>query len=87
MTITRISSWIQTLERVPLVRFPTTMLAFDLVWQPNTGEMPVVKLAWPVVDARDVAKAHVVALTHPTAKGRSVNHIICNTKVVDMRSY
>ncbi len=53
-----------------LSRHHTEAFSIQFFQQLVTGELPPVKLPWPVVDIRDVATAHVRALQLQEASGR-----------------
>ena len=47
------------------------------------GDYPaILDLTWGIVDVRDVAKAHVIAMTSPNAKGR----YLCAADIISMRA-
>ena len=44
--------------------------SLEVIKKMMAGELPgAPKIGWPVVDVRDVAEMHVLAMTHPDAKG------------------
>lgn len=48
----------------------------------NGGYPAIIDLTWGIVDVRDVAKAHVLAITSPNAKGR----YLCSADTLAMRN-
>ena len=52
---------------------PATSASLEVVTQLLTGKMPALPhLNFPIVDVRDVAKAHIVAMTHPDIVGQRI---------------